>query len=106
MFVPVVDWAKPDQRPTYDVFNNLGTQLWFQTDDVEGAIASFENTIEIDEQYATAWCNLGWCHSALGQWQEAIEAFESAKRDGSDNIRRNANAWIGYVRDRTGDTSS
>ena len=35
-----------------------------------------------------------------------LRPFESAKRDASDNIRRNANAWIGYVRDRTGDTSS
>ena len=45
-------------------------------------------------------------HLREGADGEAIEAFESAKRDGSDNIRRNANAWIGYVRDRTGDSSS
>ena len=42
----------------------------------------------------------------LQRFDEAIDAFESAKREGSDNVRRNANAWIGYVRDRTGDTSS
>ena len=41
--------------------------------------------------------------SPLPNWalEEAINAFENAKRGGTDNVRRDANAWIGYVEDRS-----
>lgn len=52
------------------------------------------------------WILQGVALAELQRFDEAIDAFESAKRDGPDNLRRNANAWIGYVQDRTGNTSS
>jgi tetratricopeptide (TPR) repeat protein len=41
----------------------------------------------------------GMAYAELGQYERALEAFESA-RGLEDSARRNADAWIEYVRDR------
>lgn len=76
--------------------------------DWDGVVDSCHRALEKGglENPGEVWILQGVALAELRRFNEAIEAFESAKRDGADNIRRNANAWIGYVRDRTGDTSS
>jgi tetratricopeptide (TPR) repeat protein len=41
----------------------------------------------------------GMAHAELGQYDRALESFTAA-RDFEDSARRNADAWIEYVRDR------
>lgn len=79
-----------------------------ETGDWDGVVDSCRRALEKGglEIPGEVWILQGVALAELQRFEEAIEAFESAKRDASDNIRRNANAWIGYVRDRTGDTSS
>ena len=79
-----------------------------ETGDWAGVVDSSRRALEKGglENPGEVWILQGVALAELRRFEEAIEAFESAKRDASDNIRRNANAWIGYVRDRTGDTSS
>ena len=79
-----------------------------ETGDWGGVVDSARRALEKGglENPGEVWILQGVALAELRRFDEALEAFESAKRDGSDNIRRNANAWIGYVRDRTGDTSS
>ena len=79
-----------------------------ESGDWDGVVDSCRRALEKGglESPGEVWILQGVALAELRRFGEAIEAFESAKRDASDNIRRNANAWIGYVRDRTGDTSS
>ncbi|MCY3942115.1 MAG: tetratricopeptide repeat protein [Gammaproteobacteria bacterium] len=89
-------------------FFHRKAMLLNETGDWDGVVNSCTRALEKGglENPGEVWILQGVALAELRRFDEAIEAFESAKRDGSDNIRRNANAWIGYVRDRTGDTSS
>lgn len=89
-------------------FYHRKAMLLNETGDWEGVVVSCRCALEKGglENPGEVWILQGVALAELRRFDEALEAFESAKRDGSDNIRRNANAWIGYVRDRTGDTSS
>ena len=89
-------------------FFHRKAMLLNETGDWDGVVNSCARALEKGglENPGEVWILQGVALAELRRFDEAIEAFESAKRDGSDNIRRNANAWIGYVRDRTGDTSS
>ncbi|MCY3987916.1 MAG: hypothetical protein OXF94_04865 [Gammaproteobacteria bacterium] len=89
-------------------FFHRKAMLLNETGDWDGVVNSCTRALEKGglENPGEVWILQGVALAELRRFEEAIEAFESAKRDGSDNIRRNANAWIGYVRDRTGDTSS
>ena len=89
-------------------FFHRKAMLLNETGDWDGVVNSCARALEKGglENPGEVWILQGVALAELRRFEEAIEAFESAKRDGSDNIRRNANAWIGYVRDRTGDTSS
>ena len=79
-----------------------------ETGDWDGVVDSCRRALDKGglENPGEVWILQGVALAELRRFDEAIEAFESAKREGSENIRRNANAWIGYVRDRTGDGSS
>ena len=89
-------------------FFHRKAMLLNETGDWDGVVNSCRRALEKGglENPGEVWILQGVALAELRRFDEAIDAFESAKRDGSDNIRRNANAWIGYVRDRTGDTSS
>ncbi|MDE0245473.1 MAG: hypothetical protein OXJ63_00770 [Gammaproteobacteria bacterium] len=89
-------------------FFHRKAMLLNETGDWDGVVNSCARALEKGglENPGEVWILQGVALAELRRFDEAIEAFESAKRDGSDNIRRNANAWIGYVRDRTGDASS
>ena len=89
-------------------FFHRKAMLLNESGDWEGVVDSCGRALEKGglENPGEVWILQGVALAELRRFDEAIEAFENAKRDGSDNIRRNANAWIGYVRDRTGDTSS
>ena len=78
-----------------------------ETGDWEGVVESCGLALEKGglERPGDVWVLQGVALAELRRFDEAIAAFESAKRDGDENVRRNANAWIGYVRDRTGETS-
>ncbi len=78
-----------------------------ESGDWEGVVESCRRALEKGglERPGDVWVLQGVALAELRRFDEAITAFESARRSGNDNIRRNANAWIGYVRDRTGDTS-
>ena len=60
------------------------------------------------ERPGEVWVLQGVALAELRRFDEAIDAFESAKRVAA--IRRYppkfAKAWIGYVKDRTGDSSA
>lgn len=89
-------------------FFHRKAMLLNESGDWEGVVDSCSRALEKGglENPGEVWILQGVALAELRRFDEAIEAFENAKRDGSDNIRRNANAWIGYVRDRTGDSSS
>ena len=78
-----------------------------ESGDWEGVVESCRLALEKGglERAGDVWVLQGVALAELRRFDDAIAAFESAKRSGNDNIRRNANAWIGYVRDRTGETS-
>ena len=46
------------------------------------------------------WLLQGVALTELGHFNNAIEAFQNAKRSGDDRVHRDANEWIGYVRER------
>lgn len=73
----------------------------------EGVVESCRLALEKGglERPGDVWVLQGVALAELRRFDDAITAFESAKRNGDDNVRRNANAWIGYVRDRTGENS-
>ena len=77
-----------------------------ESGDWEGVVESCRLALEKGglERPGDVWVLQGVALAELRRFDEAIAAFESAKRDGSDSVRRNANAWIGYVRDRAGQT--
>ena len=78
-----------------------------ETGDWEGVVESCRLAVEKGglERPGEVWVLQGVALAELGRFGEAIEAFENAKRVGSDNIRRNSNAWINYVKDRSGQSS-
>ena len=47
------------------------------------------------------WLLQGVALAELGRFGKAIDAFENARRSGKDSVRRDANAWIGYVEERS-----
>ena len=75
-----------------------------ETGDWEGVVESCRLAVEKGglERPGEVWVLQGVALAELGRFDEAIEAFENAKRVGTDNIRRNSNAWIDYVKDRSG----
>ena len=89
-------------------FFHRKAMLLNETGDWDGVVDSCRRALDKGglENPGEVWILQGVALAELRRFDEAIEAFESAKREGSENIRRNANAWIGYVRDRTGDGSS
>ncbi len=78
-----------------------------ESGDWEGVVESCRLALEKGglERPGDVWVLQGVALAELRRFDDAITAFENAKSSGSDNIRRNANAWIDYVKDRTGDTS-
>lgn len=78
-----------------------------ESGDWEGVVESCRLAIEKGglERPGDVWVLKGVALAELRRFDDAMEAFQSAKRDGNDNIRRNANAWISYVRDRAGGAS-
>ena len=73
----------------------------------EGVVESCRLALEKGglERPGDAWVLQGVALAELRRFDEALDSFESAKRSGNDNVRRNANAWIDYVKDRGGGTS-
>lgn len=51
---------------------------WLKIDDMEGACAEFQKTVELVPNYAPAWANLGATLGELGRAEEALAAFERA----------------------------
>ncbi|MCY4256396.1 MAG: hypothetical protein OXE48_00465 [Gammaproteobacteria bacterium] len=78
-----------------------------ESGDWEGVVESCRLAIEKGglERPGDVWVLKGVALAELRRFDDAVAAFESAKRNSNEEIRRNANAWIGYVRDRVGDTS-
>ena len=78
-----------------------------ETGEWEGVVESCRLALDKGglERPGEVWILQGVALSELRRFPEALEAFESAKRVGNDNIRRNSNAWISYVQDRLGDSS-
>ena len=98
--------GKLAERAEDGEFYHRKAMLLNETGDWEGVVDSCARALEKGglDNPGEVWILQGVALAELRRFEEAIEAFESAKREGAENIRRNANAWIGYVRDRTGDT--
>ena len=75
-----------------------------ETGDWEGMVDSCQLALEKGglKRPDEVWILLGVALAELRRFEDAMDAFENAKRTGNDNIRRNANAWINYVKDRAG----
>jgi len=88
-------------------FYHRKAMLLNETGDWDGVVDSCRRALEKGglENPGEVWILMGVALAELRRFDDALEAFENAKNEGPDNIRRNANAWIGYVRDRTGDSS-
>lgn len=78
-----------------------------ETGDWEGVVESCRLALDKGglKRPGEVWVLLGVALAELRRFDEAIESFESAKKSGNENIRRNCNAWIAYVKDRRGDSS-
>ncbi len=81
-----------------------------ESGDWEGVVESCRLALEKGnlDRPGDVWVLQGVALAELRRFDEAIQAFESAKaNNGNDaSVRRNANAWIGYVRDRTGEAET
>ncbi len=78
-----------------------------ETGEWDGVVESCRLALEKGglERPGEVWVLQGVALAELRRFDEAIDAFESARSSGNDDTRRNAKAWIGYVKDRTGDSS-
>ena len=78
-----------------------------ETGEWEGVVESCRLALEKGglERPDEVWVLLGVSLAELRRFDEAIESFESAMKSGNENTRRNARAWIDYVKDRRGDSS-
>lgn len=74
-----------------------------ETGEWEGVVDSCRLALDKGglEYPGEVWLLQGVALAELGRYDQAIEAFESAKRSGEDRVRRDANAWIGYVKERS-----
>ena len=77
-----------------------------ETGDWEGVVESCRLALDKGglKRPDEVWVLLGVALAELRRFDEAIESFESAKKSGDENIRRNCKAWIAYVKDRRGDS--
>ncbi|NOY45827.1 MAG: tetratricopeptide repeat protein [Deltaproteobacteria bacterium] len=62
-----------------DIFNMLGA-IAFQKGDREGAVALFQEALDINPHYTEALLNLAVALNDLGRYEEAERAFEKARR--------------------------
>ena len=78
-----------------------------ETGEWEGVVESCRLAMEKGglEEPGEVWLLQGVAFAELGRFDKAIEAFENARRSGNDSVRRNANTWIGYVEERSPDSS-
>lgn len=69
--------------------------------DWEGVAAAAGRALEKGglERPGEAWMLRGVALAELARYRQALAAFQSAAREGDDAARRNAAAWIAYVRD-------
>ncbi len=75
-----------------------------ESSDWDGVVDAAQKALEKGalERPADAWILRGVALTELGRFDEAIDAFAGAAREGNETARRNANAWVAYVRDRSG----
>ena len=85
-----------------DVFHRKALLL-NETGEWAGVVESCRLAIEKGglEEPGEVWLLQGVALAELGRFDQAIAAFENAKRSGGDNVRRNASTWIGYVEERS-----
>lgn len=79
-------------------------QLLNETGDWEAVVQASRMALEKGglEQTGNAWMLAGVALTELERYPEALDAFESAKREGEGETREQAAAWILYVRERSG----
>ena len=70
----------------------------------EGVVDAAQKALEKGglERPGDAWILSGVALTELKRFEEAINAFEGAGREGNETTRRNASSWVTYVRDRSG----
>ena len=70
--------------------------------DWEGVAAAAGRALEKGglDRPGEAWMLRGVALAELARYRQALAAFQSAAREGDAAARRNAAAWIAYVRDR------
>jgi cytochrome c-type biogenesis protein CcmH/NrfG len=67
----------------------------------EGVITAARQALDADtEAPARAWLLMGMAYTELDRLGEALEAFDRVRETGDAKERRNAAAWIAFVRDR------
>ena len=75
-----------------------------ESGDWDGVVDAAQRALEKGalERPGDAWILRGVALTELERFDEAINAFEVAAREGNETTRRNANSWVAYVRDRSG----
>ncbi len=71
----------PDSQMIFDdVSLNISGDHLFQKGDIAGAMAEFTAAVEMEPGNVNVRNSLGVCHSLLGQFHQAIDAFETVLR--------------------------
>jgi len=78
-------------------------QLLSEAGDWESVVSASRSALEMGglERPGEAWMLSGIALAELERFDESMNAFEGARREGSEDVRENAAVWISYVRDRS-----
>jgi tetratricopeptide (TPR) repeat protein len=67
-----------------------------QAGEIEPAVAGFRRTLDLAGDFAPAWMELGFAHSAAGRHRECLEAMLAARRANPRLPTINANVAVAY----------
>jgi tetratricopeptide (TPR) repeat protein len=80
------DWAKPEltklvqSNPQKALYPYWVGRLDYAGQQFRSAISWFRKALELDTGFVKAYDNLGLCHEALGQYDDAIHVYQEANR--------------------------
>ncbi len=80
------DWARPElvkltqTNPGKALYLYWLGRLDYSAQQFRSAVTRFHQTLNLDPNFVKAYDNLGLCHEALGEYDEAIRAYQDANR--------------------------
>jgi len=73
-----------DGKPSKEIWFHLGN-AYYETNNINGAIQSFDNAVQLDPRYFKAMVNLALMYDEGENWTKAIETFERAAEIDPEN---------------------